>query len=127
MIKIEELNKRNYPTNNLIDSNLKVLCDRLNIIRKAYGKPMIVTSGLRSEGQQKELIKAGKSTATKSKHLIGGAVDILDKDGEFAKWILENVKLLEKACLWVENPEKTIGWVHLQIFPPGSGSRFFDP
>jgi len=46
---------------------------------------------------------------------------------KFAKWILENVKLLEKACLWVENPEKTIGWVHLQIFPPGSGRRFFDP
>jgi uncharacterized protein YcbK (DUF882 family) len=127
VIKLEELNKKKYPTNDIVDSNLKVLCDRLNIIRKAFGKPMIVTSGLRSEKQQQELIKAGKSTATKSAHLDGMAADILDTDGELAKWCLTNVKTLEKASLWCEHPDFTTGWVHFQIRPPRSGNRFFKP
>ena len=127
MIKLEELNKRKYKTNEITDSNLKVLCDRLNIIRKAYGKPMVVTSGLRSEKQQEELIKAGKSTATKSAHLVGMAADILDTDGELAKWCLQNVKILEQASLWCEHPDYTNGWVHFQIRMPKSGNRFFKP
>lgn len=127
MIKLEELNKRKYPTDPIIDSNLKVLCDRLNIIRKAYGKPMIVTSGLRSDKQQQELIKAGKSTATKSKHLVGLAADIADPDKELAKWCLENVKILEQAGLWLEHPDYTPNWVHFQANPPRSGNRFFVP
>lgn len=127
MIKLEELNKRKYPTDPIIDSNLKTLCERLNIIRKAYGKPMIVTSGLRSNKQQQELIKAGKSTATKSKHLAGLAADIADPDKELAKWCLENVKILEQAGLWLEHPDYTPNWVHFQASPPRSGNRFFIP
>lgn len=127
MIKLEELNKKKLATTDIIDSNLRTLCARLNIIRKAWGKPMIVTSGLRSEKQQQELIKAGKSTATKSKHLQGLAADIADEDGSLAKWILENVKLLERACLWCEDPKYTPGWLHFQCSPPNSGKRFFKP
>lgn len=127
MIKLEELNKRNYPTDPIIDSNLKVLCERLNVIRKAYGKPMNVTSGLRSESQQQELIKAGKSTATKSKHLVGLAADIADPNGELQKWCLDNVKILEQVGLWLEKFEYTPNWVHFSATPPRSGNRFFTP
>lgn len=127
MIKLYELNKHKYPTDAIIDSNLRVLCERLNIIRKAWGKPMIVTSGLRSEKQQSELIKAGKSNAKKSRHLLGLAADISDPDGSLGRWCKENVKILEKANLWCEDPEYTPGWVHFQASPPGSGRRFFKP
>jgi uncharacterized protein YcbK (DUF882 family) len=127
MIKLEELNKRKYTTTPMIESNLKELCRRLNIIRKAYGKPMIVTSGLRSEKQQAELIKAGKSNAPKSKHLTGNAADIYDPDKSLAKWCMENVKVLEDAGLWCEHPDYTPNWVHFQILPPRSGNRFFKP
>lgn len=127
MIKIEELNKRKYPTTPMIDQNLHELCRRLNIVREAFNKPMIVTSGLRSEKQQEELIKAGKSSALKSKHLTGHAADIQDLDGSLAKWCLENVKVLEQAGLWIEQPAYTHGWVHFQSVPPRSGNRFFVP
>lgn len=127
MIKLEELNKRKYPTNDIIDSNLKVLCARLNIIRKAYGKPMIITSGLRSDKQQQELIKSGKSTATKSKHLQGLAADVEDESGELKEFLKANVKLLERAGLWCEHWTATPNWVHFQCVPPGSGNRWFYP
>jgi len=126
-IKLEELNKRKYPTTPMIDQNLNELCRRLNKIRAAYGKPMIITSGLRSEGQQAELIKAGKSNATRSKHLTGHAADILDKDGSLGKWALENIKIFEEVGIWIENPEKTFGWLHCQSCPPASGRRIFNP
>lgn len=127
MIKLSELNKRNYPTTPMIEQNLHELCRRLNIVRKAYGKPMIVTSGLRSEKQQQELIKAGKSNAPKSKHLTGHAADISDPNGELAKWCLENVKVLEEAGLWCEDFNFTPTWCHFQTVPPRSGNRFFKP
>lgn len=127
MIFLRELNKRNYPTDNMIESNLLVLCKRLNMVRAAYAEPMIITSGLRSEKQQSELIKAGKSKATKSRHLTGHAADVADPDGKLAEWLLKNVKILEEACLWCEHPDHTPGWVHFQCVPPGSGNRFFIP
>jgi uncharacterized protein YcbK (DUF882 family) len=127
MIKLAELNKRNYPTDGIIRSNLQVLCERLNKVRKAWGKPMIVTSGLRSQKQQEELIKAGKSNAPKSAHLVGMAADIADPDGELAAWLLKNVHILEEAQLWAEDPQYTPGWIHLQCRPPRSGRRFFIP
>jgi hypothetical protein len=126
-IKLWELNKHKYPTTAIIDSNLQTLCQRLNKIRKAWGKPMLVTSGLRSEKQQAELIKAGKSNAPKSKHLLGLAADISDPEGELAKWCLQNVELLEEVELWVEHPDYTPGWLHMQACPPKSGRRFFIP
>lgn len=88
---------------------------------------MTITSGLRSEKQQENLIKAGKSTATKSKHLVGLAADVADPDGTLAAWVLENREILEKACLWCEHPDYTKGWLHFQASPPKSGKRFFIP
>lgn len=96
-------------------------------MRAAYGKPMTVTSGLRSEKQQQELIKAGRSNAPKSKHLTGHAADISDPDGELAKWCKANVAVLEKAGLWMEDPDFTPTWCHFQTVPPNSGRRFFKP
>lgn len=108
-------------------SNLQVLCERLNIVRSKWGKPMAVTSGLRSESEQENLIKAGKSKATKSKHLLGLAADIADPDGALSKWLHENSKVLEEAQLWCENTDYTHGWVHFQASPPKSGNRWFIP
>lgn len=88
---------------------------------------MIVTSGLRSAYQQGMLISSGKSTATKSKHLSGEAVDILDKDGSLRDWILSNMYLMETTGLWLEDFGHTVGWVHFQIVPPKSGHRIFIP
>jgi hypothetical protein len=127
MIVLKELNRHNYPTNPVIDKNLALLLERMNELRAIWGKPMIVTSGLRSEEQQIELIKAGKSTARVSKHLSGNACDIKDFDGNLGKWCLENETVLKTIGLWCEHPSASLGWVHFQIIPPMSGKRFFLP
>lgn len=127
MITLKELNPRNFPTTPEIDANLKILLEKMNKVRVAYAQPMIVTSGLRSEKLQEALIIAGKSTATRSKHLLGQACDIQDKNGKLTKWIKANLKLMADVGLWLEDFEYTIGWCHFQSVPPKSGKRIFIP
>lgn len=125
MISLAELNPHKYPTTPEIDANLAVLLKRLNLVRMAYGKPMTITSGLRSDAQQKALIAAGKSNAPKSKHLIGAAADILDDTGGFYDWCRAHETILKEIGLWCE--ERQGNWQHLQIYPPKSGKRWFTP
>lgn len=125
MISLKELNPHNYPTTPEIDANLLVLLDKINRIRTAYGIPMIVTSGLRDQAQQQQLIAEGKSNAPKSHHLTGEAVDIYDPDGLLCDWVHNNKAILENVGLWCETRQGA--WVHFQIVPPKSGSRFFNP
>lgn len=123
MISLKELNSHAYPTTPEIDNNLNTLLERINKIREAWGKPMTITSGLRSQADQQRI----NPKAPKSNHLIGAAVDIEDKDGSLAQWNQDNVKLLESVGLWCEHPDNTPGWEHYQIYPPKSGNRFFHP
>lgn len=127
MIVLKELNRHGFPTNPAIDKNLAILLQRMNELRAIWAKPMIVTSGLRSDAKQMELIKAGKSKAIASRHLAGAACDILDKDGSLGKWCLDNEDVLRRIGLWCEHPDYTPGWVHFQIMPPMSQKRFFIP
>lgn len=127
MITAKELNPHGYPTSDVIKKNLALLLQRMNEIRAIWAKPMIVTSGLRSDEQQAGLIKAGKSKAWASLHLAGAACDILDKDGSLGKWCLANEDVLKRIGLWMEHPDHTPGWCHFQIMPPGSGRRFYIP
>ena len=95
--------------------NLFNLLPRINFIRFCYAKPLIVSSGYRP-GE----FNSPASGATKSSHLVCRAVDFVDSTGEFAKWCLDNVALLEEAGLYLEDPKHTIGWVHLQSTPTKS-------
>lgn len=121
------LNPHNYPTTPEIDTNLQILQSRLKKLRLVCPFEFIVTSGLRSQAKQDELIATGKSKANKSKHLKGLAADISDPDGKIKTWILENVNKLEDSQLWCEDFNYTEGWVHLQCVSPLSGRRFFIP
>lgn len=127
MITAKELNPHDYPMSPVVEKNFKVLLERMNEVRQAYGKPMIVTSGLRSDEKQAELIAQGKSTAKFSKHLAGAACDIYDPKKELAHWCLTNEDILKRIGLWCEHPDYTSNWVHFQIMAPGSGKRFFIP
>ncbi len=114
-----------------VQDNLNQLFLKVNIIRKEYGKPMIVTSGLRTKKHHLE-IYARKGiyppkVPMKSNHLFGRAVDFADGDGKLKKWILENMKLIEEIGLYMEDFAATKTWVHFQINPPKSGNRFFKP
>lgn len=117
--------------------NLMILLERINKIRTAYGKPMSVSSGYRSMEDhiaiykkiagQKRIVFDESKVPKASKHLYGQAVDIADPDESLAKWVRENVKLLEEIGLWIEDQEYTKGWEHFQCLPPKSGKRFFIP
>lgn len=127
MFKPSDFNPKGYPTTPEIEANLKDLCDKINVLRLWYSYPVSITSGLRSQAQQDALIKAGKSKASKSKHLTGQAVDLADADGKLKAWAGENLELMAELELWMEDFGSTPTWVHFQIVPPASGARVFKP
>lgn len=117
--------------------NLEELLKKINFIRAAWNKPMLVTSGFRSEqdhlriysvinAKRKEKDLDPITPPMGSAHLKGAAVDISDPDGSLMKWTKANETLLETVGLWVED-ENTQTRVHFQIYAPHSGRRFFKP
>ncbi len=109
-----------YPLNATLLKNLEKLLTALNVVRKAYGKPMLVTSGYRP-GKYNE--KAGG--AKQSAHLTCEACDFADPQGSLARWCISNLPVLQKAGLWMESPARTKGWVHLDTKP--RPNRVFEP
>jgi uncharacterized protein YcbK (DUF882 family) len=123
MITIEELNPHKYSTTPEQTVNLLKLLDIMNKVRAAYGKPMIVTSGLRSQADQDRI----NPSAPKSNHLLGLACDISDPVGDVWVWCMQNMKLMENLGIYFEDKNSTKTWVHFQIVPPRSGQRIFKP
>lgn len=103
-----------------LEENLSALLKTLNKFREVYGKPMIVTSGYRSPEHNKAI-----GGSAKSAHLTCQAADFRDYTRELANYCLENLPLLESLGLWIEDPEATPTWVHLQIRP--TKKRVFKP
>ena len=112
--------------------NLEELLKKINIIRAAYGKPMIVTSGYRSMADHLR-IYSQKGITDRSKipmasnHLYGRACDISDPNKQLQAWCKQNEALLASVGLWMEDFSATPTWCHFQILPPKSGKRFFMP
>jgi uncharacterized protein YcbK (DUF882 family) len=131
MDNIKDLNPRGYPESDIITRNLQTLFTRLMELQDAFvdqgGKPFMITSGLRSEAQQAELIAQGKTKAVHSKHLSGWAADIFDPKKKLQAFIKKDPAILERIGLWCEAFEYTATWVHVQATPPKSGKRFFIP
>ncbi|MFA6921269.1 MAG: hypothetical protein WC216_05455 [Gallionella sp.] len=68
------------------------------------------------------------NAAAHSKHIDALACDLRDtSDRALARWCLVNLDTLAQLGLWMENPQWTPSWVHLQIIPPGSGNRVYIP
>lgn len=115
-----------------MEENLEKLIKALNPIREAWGRPMIVSSCYRPAS-----INASVGGAKLSAHQSCQAVDIVDKEGAFAQFCLDNLTLLEECGIFLEDPRYTIivdksgvrqnGWVHLDIRGPKSGKRVFIP
>jgi len=143
MIKIEEIlkNAKLESLNSEIQNNIKVLLDKVNQVRTKYGKPMTVTSGLRT---MEDHIRIYKEKAAKegkpydqakvpmgSTHLSGCAVDISDPKKELQAWCKANIAFLESLGVYLEDFSATPNWVHLQSVPFKSykkgGSIFFKP
>lgn len=72
--------------------------------------------------------EATSNAAASSRHLTGQAIDLRDNGvRDLARWCLRNLDALEEIGLWMEDPQWTPTWVHLQTIPPGSRRRVYCP
>ncbi len=138
MFKLEDLNPKAFPTTLEIDRNLISLTHKMESFSTLCPIPITkekITSALRDLADHKRIyIEKAKKLGTPitairipmgSKHLIGAAVDIADKDGSLYRWCVANENWLKECGLYCE--KDTVGWVHFQIVPPKSGNTFFYP
>lgn len=96
---------------------------RVNRLLRRAGLARKVTSGWRPAAVNAAVPGAAKG----SKHLSCQAIDLEDRDGRLDAWCMANPDALEELQLWLEHPDATPGWCHLQILPPRSGNRVFYP
>jgi len=133
MITLKELNPNGYPLTKVQEDNLSRLFYAMNEIRKQYGKPMIVTSGVRSLEDQTRIdacrIVGGKKAGPRlgSAHLQAAACDVWDREGTLWRFVRDNLKLMEQLGVYLEDRSKTPTWCHFQILRPKSGNRIFLP
>lgn len=123
MISREELNPHGYKLTPIQEENQEKLFGAINLVREEYGKPMIVTSGVRSKEDQLRINPRVKNSA----HMQGAAVDISDPDGSLWGWCMDHIDRLIQFGLYLESRSYTPRWVHFQCIPPHSGNRIFLP
>jgi hypothetical protein len=129
------MNPKGYELTEEQEKNQEDLHKAINVVRKAYGKAMYVTSGVRDMQHHKNiyLIQGWKEVDIPmgSAHLIGLGIDVADTDGKLWAWCLDNLKLLQEQGLYLEDVRWTrsakSGWVHFQLRAPASGKRIFIP
>lgn len=112
-----------YPLDELQEQNLEKTLATMQALEQLLGFELTVTSGYRPAAINARVAGA----APKSKHIQCLAVDFSDESGALAYWCLNNIDWLERLGLWMEHPDFTEGWVHLQVVPPKSGRRVFKP
>jgi hypothetical protein len=119
---------KDHPLTPELESNLSDLLIKINKIRSAYGKPLIVSSGYRPGS-----FNTAAGGAKRSLHMICKAIDFKDPKGEIDAWCDANQDLLESLGMWQEHPDATKNWCHLDIGDrpikarPGCKKRQFKP
>lgn len=109
------------PTSDML-ANAEKLARALTSVSMSIHRDLILTSGYRPPPDNMRA-----KGAPNSWHLYCAAADIADPKWDLAKWVRVEEKFLAHLGLWMEDPRDTPGWVHFQIYPPASHSRFFRP
>lgn len=104
-------------------ANARETLRRVNRLLRRAGLMRKITSGWRPAAINDAVPGAAKG----SKHLSCIAIDLEDRNGALDAWCMANLETLEALGLWLEHPDATPGWCHLQTLPPRSGSRVFYP
>ncbi len=113
-------------------ANARDIVRRVNqLLKRAAKQVPLRDAGITatvSSGWRPQTINATVPGAAKnSKHIYCLAIDLDDRDGRLDAWCMVNLTALEELGLWLEHPEATPGWCHLQTRPPRSGNRVFYP
>lgn len=97
--------------------------ERVSKLLGALGiSAVTVSSGFRTSSSN-----AATSGAKRSAHMSGEAVDLVDTDGSLGRLCLSRVDLLHLYDVYIENPQFTNGWLHIQKRAIPSGNRVFLP
>lgn len=104
-------------------ANARETVRRVNRLLKRAGFHRRVTSGWRPAAINATVPGAAKG----SKHISCIAIDLEDRDGALDAWCMDHLDVLEELGLWLEHPDATPDWCHLQTLPPRSGNRVFEP
>jgi hypothetical protein len=113
----------------LVKENSEELAKRVNALLDDFFK-LWMSSGFRTSSSN----ASTPGAAPQSNHKKGVALDLMTLGFFLKKDYQENVKkgtpeksLLVKHDLYLEDPEYTKDWTHLQFIPPRSGNRVFIP
>jgi hypothetical protein len=94
-----------------IKKNADELLKRVNGLLVAIGRSPIVEQ-VSSGWRPSSVNAATPGAAKKSSHMIGKAVDIVDRDGKIKALIVAHPELLKKFKLNMEDPASTSVWAH---------------
>jgi hypothetical protein len=103
--------------------NAGAMVARANMLLERAGIACAVNSGWRPHAVNAQVPNA----SPRSRHLTCEAIDLADPDDRLDAWCVRHLEVLEALGLWLEHPQATPGWCHLQIVPPRSGRRVFEP
>lgn len=95
------------------------LLNRMDKIREEYGKAIMINRAYSCPEHNKNV---GGSAG--SNHIKGKAADLRDNDGLIKGWIKDK---LIRLGLYMEHPDYTKTWCHVQNVAPPSGNRVFRP
>lgn len=119
-------------------ANARITIERVNaLLRRAESDGIVVpvnpgTGCCVNSGWRPAAVNAAiPGAARRSRHMTGEACDLNDPDGVLDQWCLANEAVLQELGLWLEHPDATDGWCHVQCVPyrswyPGK-PRWFEP
>lgn len=111
MITIDEYlmgRDTDHPLDMLMCRNMANLLSRINHLIASLNWNPRVTSGYRPSAINKTIGGAKMST-----HTVCAGIDLADPDGKFGDFLRKNPLILEKYDLYLEHPDYTKGWIHL--------------
>lgn len=126
---VTKVDRRTQYPNEYEDSyltNAIILLDKINSLLDELGiTETTISSGWRPLSVNNKITNASK----KSAHMIGKAIDLKDNsDQHLAKLIASQPELLRKYGLFLENPDSTKYWIHLDyLVRADRPSRIFNP
>lgn len=99
---------KDFPLDILMLRNMAELLSRVNHMVATLQWDPRVTSGYRPSAINKTIGGAKMST-----HTVCAGIDLADPDGKWGSYLRKNPSILEKYDLYLEHPDHTKGWVHL--------------
>jgi len=112
-----------HELNAALRANATLMVERANALLMRAAFAGVVNSGWRPQAVNAVVPNA----SPRSKHLSCEAIDLDDAAGALDAWCMRNLAVLEEIGLWLEHPDATPGWCHVQVVPPRSGRRVFMP